>query len=403
MSYFLFIIKSSIVDLKINKARTLLTSLGILIGVFSVVMLISLGLGLTKYIDNQFKSLGANLVFVMQGKILKGSAGVGSGIFGGAKFDEKDVANLKKIKNLELVTPLFTKYAPIEGKEKNYTYEIIAATENIFKLMNYEIDKGQLFTKSDNEKRDKIAVLGSGAAEKIFGKNEEAVGKTITILELRFKVAGVLKPKGGGSLGGAGLDDRIFIPYKSAQSLNPDKKFFAIYMKTQDETLIEETKKEIENLLNKRYEKDDFTVSDQKELLNTFNSIFSMLNIVLVGLAAISLIVGGVGVMNIMFVSVTERIMEIGIRRAVGAYKKDIIFLFLGEAILLCLTGGILGIILASIAVLFIQPFFPAYINLSAVLLAITVSTAIGIIFGVFPAKQAAQLSPIEAIKYEPE
>ncbi len=403
MSYFLFIIKSSIVDLKRNKLRTLLTSLGILIGVFSVVILISLGLGLSRYIDNQFKSLGANLVFVMQGKILGGSTGAGSGVFGGARFDEKDVNNLKKIKNLELVTPVFVKYAPIEGKEKKHTYEVIASTEDIFSLMNYQIDKGKLFTKADNEKKDKIVVLGSDAALKIFGKDEEPIGKSISILGLRFKVTGVLKSKGAGSLGGAGLDDHVFIPYKSAQSLNPDKKFFAIYMKTRDESLIEETKKEIENMLSKRYDKDDFTVADQREILNTFNSIFAILNMVLVGLATISLIVGGVGVMNIMFVSVTERIMEIGIRRAVGAYKKDIILLFLGEAVLLCILGGILGIILAYIAVLFIQPFFPAYINLFAVILAISVFLIIGIVFGVFPARRAARLSPIEAIKYEPE
>lgn len=401
MSYFFFIIKSSILDLKRNKLRTLLTSLGILIGVFSVVMLISLGLGLTRYIDNQFKSLGANLVFVMQGKLLQGSAGFGSGIFGGARFDEKDIIALKKIKNLNLVTPVFVKYAPIEGKDKKHTYEIIAATEDMFNLMNYEIDKGQLFTKADNEKKNKITVLGSSAAEKIFGKNEEAVGKTITILELRFKVAGVLKSKGGGSLGGAGLDDHIFIPYKAAQSLNPSKKFFAIYTKTYDENRIEETKKEIEEVLSRRYDKDDFTVSDQKELLNTFNSIFVILNIVLVGLAAISLIVGGVGVMNIMFVSVTERIMEIGIRRAVGANKRDIIFLFLGEAVLLCIIGGLLGILLSYLTVTLIQPLFPAYINLFAVILAITVSSIIGIIFGVFPARRAANLSPVEAIRNE--
>lgn len=401
MNYIFFILKISIKDLLRNKLRAVLTSLGILIGIFSIVMLISLGLGLRKYIDDQFKSLGANLIMIMPGKFASGGAGFGSGMIGGINFDEKDVRDIGRIADLSLVAPAFVKFAPINGIEKNNTYEVIASTADMFELLNYEVDIGSQFSKADNEKKSKVAVLGSGAAKNIFGDKNLAIGKSIEILDLGFKVIGILQSKGGGSLGGAGLDDHIFIPYKSASSLNPSKKFLIVYAKAKDETRIVDIKKEIEKTLLKRYDKDDFSVSDQQELMTTVTGIFNMINIVLVGIAAISLVVGGIGVMNIMYVSVAERVQEVGIRRAVGAMDHDILFLFLTEAVILCLLGGTIGIGLSYVIVLLIQPVFPAYIDVYSVMLALGVSFAIGLIFGVVPAKRASKLTPIEAIRSE--
>ena len=198
------------------------------------------------------------------------------------------------------------------------------------------------------------------------------------------------------------MDAHAYIPFKSSFSFNPDKKYFAIYLKVFAEEDIPRTKDEIAKVLSKRYDnEDDFTVFEQTEILNVIGSIFGIINAFLVGIAAISLLVGGIGIMNIMYVTVTERIKEIGIRRAIGARKFDILAHFLVESILLSLFGGSLGIIAGFIITVLVQQFFPAYIDLNSVILALGVSSAIGIIFGVFPAKKAADLSPIDAVRYE--
>lgn len=191
------------------------------------------------------------------------------------------------------------------------------------------------------------------------------------------------------------------MPYKSAYVFNPDKKFVAIVVKAKNDTDLELLRTEINQKLLKRYKEDEFSVIQQAELLSAISSIFSIINSVLVAIAAISLIVGGIGIMNIMYVTVTERIKEIGIRRAIGATRKDIMYQFLAEAIILSLIGGLLGLFFSFIVVVLVQKVFPAYINLQSVIIALGVSSLIGIVFGVFPAKKAADLTPVEAIRYE--
>lgn len=400
MHYFHFICKSALEDLKRSKIRTLLTSLGILIGVLSVVLLLSLGLGLKKYIEDQFKSLGANLIMVLPGQGLKGGFSPGGGMMTGASFDDRDATNLRKIKNVSIVAPMSVAYLEIKAEGNSKIYEIVAGTEDMFVVMNMEVDEGEMFDKTEVDKGSKVIFLGSGPAEKIFGSSQDAVGKIAKIDDQPFRVIGVAKSKGGG-FSGPSIDDHAYIPFKAGLSFNPSKKYFAIYLKAKDEGIIEETKEETKKILLKRYKEDDFSVSDQKEMLNMLSSIFNILNIVLVGIAAISLIVGGVGVMNIMYVSVAEKIKEIGIRRAVGATGKDILFQFLAEAVILSLLGGIVAIALAFGIVFLIQKIFPAYIDLLSVFLALGVSSVIGIVFGVLPAKKAADLTPVEAIRSE--
>lgn len=401
MYYLKFILRSTFEDLGRSKLRTFLTSLGILIGISSVVLLSAMGLGLKKYIEDQFRDLGANLIMVMPGKGLAGGFSSGAGMMEGARFDEKDVVNLKKIKNVTIVVPAFAGYSDVEGNGKAESYEIIASTPEIFQILNMEPDVGELFDNADVEKKNKIVVLGSGPAEKVFGSASEALGKTAMIKDMGFKVTGVLKSKGGGGFGEPGMDDHVFIPYKAAYSFNPDKKFLMLYARATEEKYVGEVKNDINTVLLKRYNQDDFSVSDQKEIIDMLSTIFNSVNMVLMAISAISLVVGGVGIMNIMYVSVVERINEIGIRRAVGAMDHDILFLFLSESVILSLIGGVFGLLFSYTVVILLQPIFPAYINLASVLLAIGVSFTIGIFFGVFPARKAAKLTPIEAIVHE--
>ncbi len=398
MQYIIFLIRSAIEDFTRNKGRTLLTSLGILIGVLSVVLLMAFGLGLRKYIADQFESLGQNLIMVLPGQGF-GKNG-GQGLIGGIQFDDNDVIKLKRINGIEALAPYFIKTLKVEYKTNSEVSTLLGTTGDTFRVTNFKVEYGNEFTNSDNEKSAKVAVIGAETAEKLFGTAGNGVGKYIRVQRQRFKVIGVLKKQGGGALG-AEINTRTIVPHKSAGFLNPTKKYFAIYLKAIDGENMSTLKSEIKKSLMKRYKEDDFSVTDQAELLSTITAIFSVLNLVLVAIAAISLIVGGIGIMNIMYVTVTERIKEIGIRRALGARGYDILYQFMIESIALSLLGGLLGLALSFSIVLVIQKLFPAYIDLMSIVLALGVSSAIGIIFGVLPAKKAADLSPIDAIRYE--
>jgi len=394
------LLKSALSDFRRNKTRTLLTSLGITIGVLSVVMLIALGLGLKNYLKQQFESLGANLVIIMPGSGISGEGGIASmraGVIGGVKFDEKDVASLKRVPNVDYMAPLFYKGALVEANGEKQTGYVQGTNEEAFKILNLETLVGELFTKSDVQARAKKGVIGYSIAEKLFGQAEDALGQTVRIEGQRYKVIGVAKKKGDPD-----VDNAVILPYKTTfGSLNPDKSFFTIYLGVTSEDKVDEVKSKAKEILLKRYKEDQFSVSEQAEILTTVNQIFAVVNSILVAIGSISLIVGGIGIMNIMYATVTERTKEVGIRRAVGATEKDIMLQFLTEAVVLSLFGGILGLTLAALIVLGIRTFFPASINLLSVIITFVISSAIGIFFGVFPARRAAKLPPIEAIRYE--
>ncbi len=399
-NYFLFILKSSISDLMKNKLRSFLTTLGIIIGISSVVLLLAFGLGLKNYIANQFNNLGTNLVFVLPGQIFNRSGGF-SALRSTMTFDEKDYLSLKKAKNSLLVVPIFQKSGIFKAEGKEELGSLYGTTNEIFEARNLNPQYGQVFKKSDVSKIKKIAVIGPEIAKKLYGKEEDALGKTIRIEEQTFRIIGVLESKGGGGFGGPNLDTFVYVPYKTLFNITGKKDFNTFLLKAKNEEAVSDLKNEIERIMLKRYKKDDFSVADSKEILSTIQSIFAVLNMVLVGIGAISLLVGGIGIMNIMYVSVTERTKEIGIRRAIGALEKNILYQFLTESVILSLIGGIIAISFSYLVVLIIKKFFPAEIDIFSVILALVVSSAIGIFFGVFPARKAAKLSPIEAIRYE--
>lgn len=401
MNGILFLIRTAFEDLKKNKGRTFLTSLGILIGVLSVVLLISFGVGLRNYIENQFQSLGTNIIIVLPGSVISNGNFRSGARALTANFDDTDTIKLQRIDNTDYVVPVFTKSISVTSAKDSKIADLYATTSDIFPLRNLEPMIGTLFTKSDVEKRSKKAVLGPKIARDIFVTEEAALGKTVRLEDQTFTVIGVLKEKGGGGFGGPDFDSFVYIPSKSAVSFNPDKKFFAFYVKAITEDAIPQVKEDIKRTLLKRYKEDEFSVVEQTEILNIVTSIFGVLNTVLVAIGSISLLVGGIGIMNIMYATVTERIREIGIRRALGATRKDILLQFLTEAVILSLFGALLGLLLSALVVFLIQPYFPASLNLFSILIAIGVSSGIGIFFGVFPARRAANLSPIDAIRYE--
>lgn len=395
-----FLLHSAYLDLQRNRGRTLLTSLGILIGVFAVMILMSLGVGLQVFIKDQFTKIGTNLVIVFPGNFSSDGGGFqdSEGTPSVTEFDQQDFNKLKRLDEAKYIAPAFIKVIKISAGKDEKSVSMFASTGDIFPVQNSELNTGQLFTKADVNKGVKVVVLGSKVAEKLFGSPELAIGKKVNLDGYRFTVKGVLKAKGGGVVG-PNFDTFVYVPYTGAYVLNPDKIFVAFYIKAIDDSQIPLLKDKIKAILNQRYAAADYSVIEQTEIMGVAKQIFGMINLVLVALGSISLIVGGIGIMNIMYASVTERTKEVGIRRALGATENDILQQFVSEAVVLSVFGGLLGLTLAWAGVLIARHWFPARMTIMAVTMALGVSSIIGIFFGVFPARRAASLTPIEAIR----
>jgi len=382
-----------------NKLRLFLTMLGIIIGVASVILLISIGSGLQSYITEQFEALGSNLIFIMPGKMESG----------GAAAAMRQTLSMREVKALRRLNyPIKDVSAYIEvrttlkyrNNEKNTQVGGIEA--NGVKLLNLEAEKGNPITVGDVAKNARVVFIGPQIAEELFGE-ENPIGKSVLIQSTKYKVTGIFKSRGGGAGLGSGnsFDESVFIPLTTSQKQFDQDKLTAIYVAASNKDVIEDAKKRVEEELLKNLEEDDFSVLGQEDLLSTINQILGVLTAGLGGIAAISLLVGGIGIMNIMFVSVTERTKEIGLRKALGARPKDILLQFLVEAITVSLVGGSIGILLAIGGSLILNQFFTSEVTPMAIMLAFSFSTAIGIIFGVIPAAKASKLDPIKALRYE--
>jgi len=398
------LLNSSFRSILKNKGRTLLTSLGIIIGVSSVILLTSIGNGLKSYVSDQFETLGANTIFVSPGMIFSEGGGFnrGSEQFLSLSFDKKDISNLSRNFRSDTVIPLTQTSAEVKALNKTLrSISIIGTTDDYGQEGNATPDpeNGRWFSAQESSKGSKVAILGSNIATDLFG-NINPLGRKIIVKGKSLKVIGVANQQGS-SFGGPPVDDYIYVPLDIVHSLSGNENINSIQIKTSSKDEVPQRKLDIEKVLLERYEKDSFTVFDSSQLLSSINNIISVLTIALTGIAAISLIVGGIGIMNIMLVTVSERTREIGLRKAIGAYPRAILIQFLIEATILSGIGGAIGILLGTLGSAAINNFFPAKVTLQSVVLAFGVSAIVGIVFGVAPARKASKLSPIEALRYE--
>lgn len=384
-------LKMAVSSILANKMRSLLTMLGIIIGVMSVIALVAIGQGTTKAVMEQVQGLGTNLVTVnITGR---GSTDV---------LSYEKALSLSQVEGVKYVSPVNSQSSVVKRGIVSNSYTIMGTTLDYMMVQDYELSYGRFISQLDLDEYQRIAILGSVTAEELFGF-ADPIGDYVQINGIRHKVVGVLQAKGESSRGSG--DEIVIIPLTSAERLFQSKGVRTIYVQAQSEKHVSIAKSELEDSLTEifRGNTNSFRVTSQEDLLATVTSVSDTLTIALAGIAGISLLVGGIGIMNIMLVSVTERTREIGIRKAVGAKKRDVLVQFLIEAMALSGLGGLLGIgigvgvaLLAS-DLLHIDVFFSPNI----MMIAFGFSVFVGVIFGIFPANKAAKLRPIDALRYE--
>lgn len=388
--------------IKLNKVRSGLTMLGVIIGVMAVILLISIGEGARRYIYEELGSLGTNLLIVAPGKTAT-KGGFHPPVAGTVRklvYDDA-LALRKRATYLTDAVPIMFATGKIKYFNLSRDTSIVGCTEEYFRVRNLNIEIGTFISSIDVDAKRKVIVLGKTVKRELFG-DANPLGKMVTLNDARYRVIGIMEKKGVAL--GFDIDDIVFIPTTSAQELFDTDSLFQIITKVgraEDIGKAEEQIKEI--LIKKHNNKEDFTLVSQDEMISVMGKVLNIMTGVLGGIAGISLLVGGIGIMNIMLVSVKERTREIGLRKAVGAKKRDILLQFLIEAISLSLTGGLIGIGF-GIGIALLIPrftFLPTMVSLWSVMIAFLFSAAVGIFFGVYPARKAATLDPIQALRYE--
>lgn len=384
-----------------NKTRSLLTMLGIIIGVSAVILLVSIGQGLQNYLTSTFESLGSNLITVLPGQVGQGGfSAASSPNFAGTKLTVKDVNDIAKLGGaVETAGGGLQSAATVSNGGKSKFTTVVGVDSTYLRIRDLTVGEGRTITDADSRVSRNVAIVGTGIATDIFG-SPNPIGKKITVGGQKFEVIGILNKIGTGGFG-VDTNSYVVLPLTSAQKLFGINGVQVIAAKAVDKESIPQAINQIKKLLGKRMKSDEFSVLDNSSLVQTVNQILGVLTLALGGIAAISLVVGGVGIMNIMLVSVTERTREIGLRKAVGAKPSDILYQFLIEAVVLSLGGGMIGVLIGALGAWGINHFVETAVTWWSVALAFGVSAVIGIVFGVAPAARAAKLNPIEALKYE--
>lgn len=372
-----------------NKMRSFLTMLGIIIGVFSVSVLITVGQGTNTFVTSSVQGLGSNMLI---------------GIITAQKpyqLTLDDLYTLKGVNGIADISPLLSSSATAKAGTATYDTSVEGVAPGYDAIRSLTIATGRFITDYDLDRRAAVAVIGTELADNLFG-TRDVVGNKVTVLGRDFLIVGVLNEKGSSM--GQSNDNRVIVPFTTAQRLMKRMKISQIFASTTSADTVKSAQAEFTRFFQRRFtNEDDYRVYNQTDILGVLNTLTGTLTAVLGGIAGISLLVGGIGIMNIMLVSVSERTREIGIRKAIGAQRSDILMQFLIESVVISITGGLLGLLLGSIGATILSSVFGMALTITPDIaaLAIAFSMAVGIVFGSYPANRAAKLRPIEALRYE--
>lgn len=400
------ILQETYTALSANKVRSGLTMLGIVIGIGSVIAMVSIGQGASGQIQSSIEGLGSNLLTVMPGFIQPGRGIVSSGRGSAQTLSNDDVGVLRQIANVSYVSPELQRRFQIVASGNNTNSTIIGIEPDYAQVRNITLSDGSFINEAQVRSLSRVAVLGPTVALDLFGEGNDPIGKTIRINKINFKVIGVSQSKG--SAGFFNPDDTVFVPLTTMQKILAGADFLStIAISVDSKDLMPQVQEEATFALAEKHHIDpqspDFSIISQADIIGTLTQVTDTFTIFLAAVAGISLIVGGIGIMNMMLTTVTERTREIGLRKAIGAKSSHITMQFLAEAVMLTFLGGIIGVALGWAISFAVSSFasIATSVSISSILLAFGVSAAIGIIFGYYPARRAASLNPIEALRYE--
>ncbi|AKF92597.1 ABC transporter permease [Brevibacillus laterosporus] len=387
-----------------NKLRSLLTMLGIMIGVSAVIAMVAIGEGAKASVANQINGLGSNLLIISAGQARQGGISLGAGSL---SLSLEDAAALQQKDSIADVAPAVSTRAQLVYQNSNYLSSLEGTTEAFPQVRNVSLQEGRFFTNFEVSEQANVVVIGPEIVTNLFASsNESPIGKTIEINRIPFTVVGILKSQG--SSGMTNNDDKVMIPITTAMERLGQSSIRTIYASATSADEMLQAQFDIQQTLRSQHklmpsQENDFTISSQSDILETAQSVTSVMTTLLSGIAAISLVVGGIGIMNIMLVSVTERTREIGIRKAIGATKTAIMQQFLIESVTLSILGGLIGIVLGVGAAWVVNKLggVEIAITITPMLYAFLSSLLVGVVFGVYPAKKAAEMKPIDALRYE--
>ena len=404
------IFKVAILAILRNKTRSLLTCIGIIVGIAAVIAVLAIGKGAQAAMVKEISSMGNNLMMVFPDRNRKGAVRTGMGSGQTMTADDAEAIKRELGHLVSSVSPAINVNSQLVRENKNWSSRVSGVSCDMPEIRNWQVEEGRFFEESEQRSYARVCVIGSTVKNNLFAEDEDAVGKTIRIGAMPFKVVGVLESKGANGWG-QDQDDTVMAPYTTVGRVLQRSTFRAINMMnvslhSMDD--VDEAKREVAALLRQRhrladYEDNDFETRDTTEIMNTIGSVSSLMTVLLAAVAAISLLVGGIGIMNIMLVSVTERIKEIGLRMAIGATPACILWQFILEAIVLSTVGGAIGVVVGVVAANVIGEInhWPIVIEVSSAIYSFLFSAFVGMFFGFYPAYRASKLNPIDCLRYE--